>query len=305
MDPLNHSDPDDDPEPVEEFGEGLWGDIESGAREPVDIIYVRGESVDLEEIEEFGAETGWWTLRVVPTVKAAIAEHRRAACELMILLGIGSRGASTVATEFPELPLSVAKLGGWDGFPSGFPPQVVVAQWAAPRPGEFADAVEEALEGVAARLVYAAAHPGVEVTSAISADLFARLAKYPEERFSLDPRVFEETVAELLARMGYDVKLTPRSGDKGRDVIAAYQTPAAPILMLVECKRYARHRPVGVEPVTRVWSRLFDDHANMGMVVTTSHFAPVATEVAESRGYQLSLKDGEQYIAWLRELRNR
>jgi HJR/Mrr/RecB family endonuclease len=141
--------------------------------------------------------------------------------------------------------------------------------------------------------------------SNVSDELLRRLAEYPEDRFSINPRIFEETVAELLSRMGYDVVLTPRSGDKGRDVIAALATPTAPVLMLVECKRYARDRKVGPEPISRVWSRLFDDKANMAMVVTTSSFTPVAKEFANARGYQLSLQDGDKYIRWIKSVMSR
>jgi HJR/Mrr/RecB family endonuclease len=203
----------------------------------------------------------------------------------------------------PELPLSIARAGGWDGFPKGWPDQVVVAQWSAPRPGEFQDGVESALATVRTAILYEDLKPSIELYSALSDELLARLAESPEDRFRLDPYVFEEVVAELLSRMGYEIRLTPRSGDAGRDVIAAIGTPAARLLMLVECKKYAAHRRVGIEPVTRFWSRLFDDHANMAMVVTTSTFQPVAQRFAVSRGYQVSLKDGNDFIGWIRSIR--
>jgi restriction endonuclease Mrr len=73
--------------------------------------------------------------------------------------------------------------------------------------------------------------------------------------------------------------------------------------MLVECKRYSENRRVGPEPITRLWFRLFDDKANMAMVVTTSSFQPVAQETAKSRGYQISLKEGDDFIQWIKSLR--
>lgn len=295
---------------------GVLQEILGGPREPIQIIYVvhpRAEfdTEDLEENIEWGATTGMWHVRVTTSVAQAMQEYRAGAADLMILLGLSRAQIGRIARTFPSLPLSLAAAGGWDDFPDGFPPQVVVAQWAAPRPGEFQSAIEEALSQESLNLLYERTHGTVfagppldaGTVAGISAELLSRLAKYPEERFRLDPWVFEETVAELLGKMGYEVRLTPRSGDKGRDVLAVYKTATTPILMLVECKRYAAHRLVGPEPVTRVWSRLFDDHANLGMVITTSGFAPIAHEIARSRGYQLSLKDGHDFIGWIKSLR--
>jgi len=288
-------------------GEGDDADDLDKSRYPIEIIYALGESEikedDLEEICHWGL----WNIRLVHSVEEAIEEQRRDPSDLMILLEMDVRDVRKVAETFPTLPLSVAQPGGWEGFPAGYPRQVVVAQWAAPRPGEFQAAVEEALSPDSLARIYEPDHEliyevkaDLHVVSAISDEFLARLARFPEERFRLDPRVFEETVAELLNRMGYSVRLTPRTGDHGRDVIAAYQTPAARILMLVECKRYAAHRPVGVEPISRLWSRLFDDHANLGMVVTTSDFSPSAAKFARSRGYQVTLKEGADFISWVK-----
>lgn len=180
-----------------------------------------------------------------------------------------------------------------------------MAQWAAPREGEFGDSLETALSKPATDLIYAANNPDIRVFSAVSDELFARIAERPQDRFLVSPRLFEETVAEVLVRMGYRVEITPYSGDKGRDIIANIATPAAPLLMLVECKRYGPNRPVGVEPITRLWTRLFDDKANLALAVTTSTFAPVAQEFAKTRGYQINLADGQKFIDWVRSLRSK
>jgi hypothetical protein len=141
----------------------------------------------------------------------------------------------------------------------------------------------------------------IQVCSAISDEFLKKLAKFPEQRFQIDPRMFEETVAELLNRMGYQVILTPRSGDHGRDVIASIGTNVAPLLILVECKRYSPALFVGPEPIARLWLRMSVDNANLGVVITTSGFKPVARKVALLKGYQLSLKDGLDFIAWVRK----
>ena len=70
-------------------------------------------------------------------------------------------------------------------------------------------------------------------------------------------------------------------------------------------KRYSESRLVGPEPITRLWYRLNVDRANVGMVVTTSNFAPVARRIAKDRQYEIALREGEDFIAWIKQLRDR
>jgi len=46
------------------------------------------------------------------------------------------------------------------------------------------------------------------------------LAQQPSEIYSLPPRKFEELIAELLARAGLEVEVTPSTRDGGRDILA-------------------------------------------------------------------------------------
>lgn len=73
-------------------------------------------------------------------------------------------------------------------------------------------------------------------------DLFASINKDPENLYTLDPRKFEELVAELLDREGFAVKITPPTRDGGRDILAYTNGKIGEHLYLVECKRYASHR---------------------------------------------------------------
>lgn len=286
--------------------ESVWNDILSGNREPLDIIYVL-KDIDpsyLESIQQWGDLNGLYTIATVETLEEAIELNNRIPADVIVLCNSWVDEARQIVQASPQTPICMAKLGGFSEFDfSIFPSQVINAGWVAPREGEFMDSIATALSKIATEIIYRANLPRIEIIKNVSDELLSRLAKYPEERFRLNPRVFEETVAELLDRMGYEVRLTPRTGDKGRDVVACLCTPAAPILMLVECKRYAPHRLVGPEPITRLWYRMFDDHANMAMVITTSDYQPIAKETAVNRGYQISLKDGEDFIKWVESLK--
>ena len=56
---------------------------------------------------------------------------------------------------------------------------------------------------------------------AVSDDFLCKLHENPRLLHELTPRGFEELVAELLARLDYEVTLTPASKDGGKDIYAA------------------------------------------------------------------------------------
>jgi hypothetical protein len=51
-------------------------------------------------------------------------------------------------------------------------------------------------------------------------ELIRYLAMHPEIMHELEPRQFEELIAELFSRMGYVVELTNRTRDGGKDICA-------------------------------------------------------------------------------------
>jgi restriction system protein len=93
--------------------------------------------------------------------------------------------------------------------------------------------------------------------------------QHPNELYKLDPRNFEELVAELFQGFGFDVELTAQTRDQGRDVIAIAHKPAN-IRFLIECKRYAAERAVGIAPVQRLLGVVTSEQATKGILVTTA-----------------------------------
>lgn len=134
----------------------------------------------------------------------------------------------------------------------------------------------------------------------INEELIRYLAKHPERMHELDPRKFEELVAELLRNFGYDAILTPRSKDGGFDIRASYKEPVGTILTLVECKKYSPKHPVGVEIVRGLRGVADLERATFAMIATTSRFTSGAREFVARAQHQLSLKDGEDLATWLR-----
>ena len=131
--------------------------------------------------------------------------------------------------------------------------------------------------------------------------LIDELALYPARLHALSSRRFEELVAELMARDGMDVQLTPPQKDGGRDALAYLKTSAGEHLFYVECKRYSPDNPVGVRLVRELFGVVEAERATAGLLVTTSRFTDGALKFRESVRHRMSLKDFELLTGWLQQ----
>jgi hypothetical protein len=119
------------------------------------------------------------------------------------------------------------------------------------------------------------------------------LASHPEELRRASPRAFEEIIAEVFASQGYDVELTAQTRDGGVDLVAVRkQWPDEEFRLVVECKRYAERRAVGVEVVRGMAFLLDKYHADRAILATTSYFSRDARKEATHPSlWRVSLKD--------------
>ncbi len=117
----------------------------------------------------------------------------------------------------------------------------------------------------------------------------------------LSSRKFEELVAELLARQGYTVELTPASKDGSKDIYVARRNDLGAFLYLVECKKYALDHPVGVEIVRALYGTVQAERATAGVLVTTSVFTKGARDFQRHVQYELSLRDYAELHRWIVE----
>ncbi len=134
--------------------------------------------------------------------------------------------------------------------------------------------------------------------------LLAEIARDPDALLRMTPRQFEELVAAAHDADGADeVVLTPRSGDRGRDVIATYKGFGS-VRILDQAKQFASDRPVPADDVRALLGVLaLDLNASKAVLTTTSHFAPgVADEFKAVVPYRLELVNGAQLTARLAEL---
>lgn len=134
-------------------------------------------------------------------------------------------------------------------------------------------------------------------------EIVKQLQRDPQFLFKVEPRRLEELVAGAYERNGYpEVILTPRSGDRGRDVIASRPGVGA-IRIVDQVKRYAPGHRVTADEVRSIFGVFAADlNVSKGVVTTTSTFAPgILTQsgLGVYVPYRLELKDGPQLLQWL------
>lgn len=154
-------------------------------------------------------------------------------------------------------------------------------------------------------------HEGVLVKDASMAwfEIVKHLTFNPLFRFEFSrcSRKFEEFIAGAYCEDGWEqVTLTPRSGDRGRDVIAA-RIDSCPIRVLDQAKARSSRRLVKHDDVRAIVGVLHMDHnASKALITTTSDFAPTIwsnDEFTRLMPNRLELKNGRALLKWLMTIR--
>jgi restriction system protein len=116
----------------------------------------------------------------------------------------------------------------------------------------------------------------------------------------LTPRQLEELIAGGYREEGWEVTLTPRSGDGGIDVIAM-RSDFGGIRVLDQAKLYAPGNDVPANDVRAMFGVLQrDSRASKAVISTTSDFAPgVYQEFEDVMPTRLQLRNGRQLQEWL------
>lgn len=121
----------------------------------------------------------------------------------------------------------------------------------------------------------------------------------PNDLQQLSPEELEELTGELYERMGYGVRRTPATRDRGIDIIATRQkTSVAGIeKVAIQCKRH--EAPVG-EPVARnlLGALTADPTFSKGVIVAIAGFTKECKDFCERTG-RIELVDGPMLIQLL------
>jgi restriction endonuclease Mrr len=101
---------------------------------------------------------------------------------------------------------------------------------------------------------------------------------------AMKPSMFEDLVAKIWQKQGWDTEVTKGSADRGVDIVATKKDAFEKRRHLIQAKRYGENTTVGSEHIQR-YAGLYqrDEQVDRVFVVTPSHFTSEAKEVAESR----------------------
>lgn len=135
--------------------------------------------------------------------------------------------------------------------------------------------------------------------------IIAELEKDPSRAFEIPYDRWEEIIAGAYKESGFDeVILTPRSGDRGRDVIATIKGIGS-IKVIDSVKAYKPDHLVEYDDIRALMGVLTADKASKGYLTTTSDFPPKLLEdelITEFIPHKLELINGEKLLDRLKEL---
>lgn len=135
--------------------------------------------------------------------------------------------------------------------------------------------------------------------------LFEKISNDPNLMHEMDPIDFENFIAGLLDKSGFEnIIVTPRSGDKGRDILATQTIYDVPIIFAFECKKYAPHRKIQPDIMRALLGTIShaQTKANKGVLVTTSSFTRGAKSFIASES-MLSGKDFNDLVKWINQVK--
>jgi hypothetical protein len=127
------------------------------------------------------------------------------------------------------------------------------------------------------------------------------IARRPLDLQVMDDRAFEELVAALLQREGYDVELTQPSKDGGVDIHVRGVDPVSRgSYYLLQCKRVGPGRKIGPAPLRELHGLVSGTSgATKGIVVTSGFFTRGAKSFQSENQWRLALHDYDSLTRWI------
>lgn len=127
------------------------------------------------------------------------------------------------------------------------------------------------------------------------------LSAKPTLLHQLEPRAFEKLVAEIFRSCGWHVELTATTRDGGYDIIAVRSLAPTSVRLLVEAKRFAPDRPVGVNIIRALYGIKAANAVSQVVLATTSHVSRDARkEFAHVVPWELDFLERDAILSWCR-----
>ncbi len=146
---------------------------------------------------------------------------------------------------------------------------------------------------------YFGVQPIIQVCNFIDAKIFEHFSSNPRELINVDRRVFEELIAEIFSRQGYEVELTKQTRDGGYDVVAV-KNQGIMARYLIECKRLDIGKKMGIRPIRELYAVKVSEKATKAILVTTATFTRDAKLFLNEHRWELEGKDFDDIMGWMR-----
>lgn len=105
----------------------------------------------------------------------------------------------------------------------------------------------------------------------------------------------------MFERNGYNVQLTKRTRDGGKDLIILNSSLLGNLVIYAECKKYAPKHPVNIGLVKELYGTVEADRATAGIMVTTSYFSRDARRFQEKIKGRMNFIDYAELISQISE----
>lgn len=132
----------------------------------------------------------------------------------------------------------------------------------------------------------------------VDANLLRTLREHPQLLRSLDWRVFERVLAEILELLGFEIELQRGTKDGGIDIFALRaDSPFGAHRYIIQAKKWVGR--VGIEPVRELLFLQEHYRVSKGCLATTATFSRGAWRLANEYRWRLELWDLRNIEEWL------
>jgi len=115
----------------------------------------------------------------------------------------------------------------------------------------------------------------------------------------ISPQEFERLIGKLYEKIGYHIKLTPQTKDRGIDIYAKRVSETGTEYLAIQCKHYP-DGVVGVEHIRSLYGVIqAQSEITKGVLVTSGKFSKESQDFA--KGKRIELFDGKILLALLRK----
>ena len=133
--------------------------------------------------------------------------------------------------------------------------------------------------------------------------LIDEISEHPELLDDINSREFEKLIAELYARMGYEIELRRGVKDGGLDFLAITNEEKDPYIIIVECKHPLKKNTIGVTFVRELYGVGKWNDAEQSILVTSSKFSPEAKKFAMNKQDEIHLYNRKKVLEWIYKYR--